>query len=71
MEQFVIVYRKHGELMNDTKIIGPFSSYSEADTFFSTLPAVGYYKEAEHHGRSGVKYIQEMITPLNARELQR
>lgn len=61
--KYIVVHRNHGELMMDTKFIGPFDTWHEADDHLSSLPAVGYYDEKVHCGRSGVKYVQELIQP--------
>lgn len=60
-QQWIVVYRPHGDLMNETQHYGVFDDYLAAETFLCNLPAVGHYDEEAHNGRKGVKYVQPLI----------
>lgn len=58
--QYIVIYRKHGELNIDTKYYGPFNSHEDAYEYLCLLPALGMFKE--RGAEAGCKYVQE-LTP--------
>jgi len=60
---FIIVYRMHNQLNLDTRYIGPFATYAEADDALAALPALGQHIGSSPDGavnNPGVKFIQEL-----------
>lgn len=62
-ENWIVIYRPHGQLNCETKYYGPFDCYEDADTALCELPAIGTYDNHLHMERSGVKYIQQLSVP--------
>lgn len=62
MEQFIVIFRKHGELNMETKYYGPMS-FCDAYEFSCTLPALDFCPAGDN---PGVKWIEQLIYPTNA-----
>lgn len=61
-ENYIVIYRKHGDLMLETRYFGPFTDYLKAEEFLCGLPAIGVFIDELHKGRKGVKFIEPLIS---------
>lgn len=63
---YIVVYRPHNLLNCDTRYIGPFATWHEADDALYALPACGVYAPDGKLNNPGVKYTQELEQPTAA-----
>ena len=61
-----VVYRPHNELMCNTRYIGPFETFAEAEEGLCGLPALGPHDPRDGDGvciEPGVKFIEALEVP--------